>query len=129
MNNVTKEDMKNLPYIIAIDFDGTIVEDRYPEIGELKGDNLDEAKYLQSKGAKVILWTSRDGDKLQEAIDFCRNLGMEFDAVNENLKECQEMFHNDTRKIYANEYWDDKAVGSFSEKYISGYYEKKWKSW
>ena len=119
---VTKEEMMRLPYIIAVDFDGTIVEDAYPKIGELKDFVLQEIKDLQKVGVKIILWTSRDGKELNDAVEFCADNGMIFDAVNENLKECQEMFHNDTRKVYANEYWDDKAVGAYCNNYLGKYF-------
>lgn len=113
--SVSKAQMDRLPYIIAVDFDGTLVEDCFPEIGKIKVDVWERAKQAQSDGAKLILWTSRDHNNLQAAVRFCELNGLKFDAVNENLPECQELFNNDTRKVYANEYWDDKAVPEFSK--------------
>lgn len=112
--NVSKEEMSKLPYIIAIDFDGTLVEDKFPEIGKPIKETWDLARKARDAGAKLILWTSRDGRSLEDAIWFCLDNGLSFDAINENLPECQALFNNDTRKVYANEYWDDKAVGRFS---------------
>lgn len=97
--------------IIAVDFDGTLCENKWPEIGEANLKliwNLTEQK--EKYGAKIILWTCRTGEKLEEAIRFCEERGLRFDAVNENLPEVIEWMGGDTRKIYANEYLDDRAV-------------------
>lgn len=112
--NVSKEQMEELPYIIAIDFDGTLVEDKFPEIGRPIEKTWNKIRLCQEAGVKVILWTSRDHDRLEQAVRFCNEKGLFFDAVNENLPECRALFNNDTRKVYANEYWDDKAVADFS---------------
>lgn len=114
-NKVSKEQMATLPYIIAVDFDGTLVEDKFPEIGKSR-DWVWEALFrAQRKGAKIILWTSRDHERLKDAVEFCLSRDLHFDAINDNLDECKVMFNNDTRKVYANEYWDDKAVPRFCE--------------
>ena len=112
--NVSKEQMDKLPYIVAVDFDGTLVEDKFPEIGKPIEKTWELLRKAQATGAKVILWTSRDNGRLEEAVKFCNERELYFDAVNENLPECQALFNNDTRKIYADEYWDDKAVKRFS---------------
>lgn len=109
-NNVSQEQMATLPYIIAVDFDGTLVEDKFPEIGEPKKDVWMAMWAAQRAGAKIILWTSRDNERLKAAVQFCTERGFHFDAINDNLDECKLMFNNSTRKVYANEYWDDKAV-------------------
>jgi len=96
--------------IIAVDFDGTLAVNRYPNIGEPICDVVDMIKAAQANGAKVILWTCRYDADLQNALDWCHALGLFFDAVNENLPEMIEFFGNDTRKIFATEYWDDRAV-------------------
>lgn len=111
--NVSKEQMSELPYVIAVDFDGTLVTDKFPEIGEPIESTWKAVFECQKAGAKIILWTCRDNERLKEAVNFCNSRGLFFDAVNENLPECQALFNNDTRKIYANEYWDDKAVPAF----------------
>lgn len=111
--SVSKEQMNKLPYIIAVDFDGTLVEDKFPEIGNPIEKNWGLVRKAQEGGAKIILWTSRDNGRLEDAIKFCSERGLHFDAVNENLAECQALFNNDTRKVYANEYWDDKAIPRF----------------
>lgn len=101
----------NLPYIIAVDFDGTLVEDKFPDIGTPRAEIIQAIKAHKSSGTKIILWTCRNGKALHDARMFCKGLGLEFDEVNRNLPEVQKMFGNtDTRKVYANEYWDDKSV-------------------
>lgn len=110
MSTVTKEQMAALPKIVAVDFDGTIVEDKYPEIGEVNEGMLYTLRQLRSSGVELILWTSRDGVQLQQAVEFCERLGLTFAAVNENHPACQALFHNDTRKVYADLYIDDKAI-------------------
>ena len=70
--------------ILAIDFDGTIVEDAYPAIGKAKPFAFETLKMLQKDGHRLILWTYRYGRKLQEAVDFCKENGVEFYAVNKS---------------------------------------------
>ena len=95
---------------IAIDFDGCLCNYAFPEIGAPHWDVIGRAKKEQQNGAGLILWTCREGDLLQEAIDACIMWGLEFDAVNESLPEWIEAYGNAPRKIGASEYWDDHAV-------------------
>ena len=111
--NVSKDQMNELPYIIAVDFDGTLVEDKFPEIGRPIEKTWELMKKAQDAGAKIILWTSRDNERLKAAVEFCTERGLHFDAINDNLDECKVLFNNSTRKVYANEYWDDKAIAGF----------------
>lgn len=103
-------DMSKLPYIIAVDFDGTLCEDAYPEIGKPKQDIIQVIKQCKEEGCKIILWTCRNREQLIHAVDWCMEQGLEFDAVNRNIPEVQELFEGDTRKVYANLYLDDKNV-------------------
>lgn len=96
--------------IIAVDFDGTLCENAWPGIGEPIEPVLMYIKYQQQTGAKIILWTCRVGDKLDAAVAWCRERGIIFDAINENLPEIIRAFGGDCRKIYADEYIDDKNV-------------------
>ena len=98
---------------IAVDFDGTIVEHQYPDIGEEKLFAFDTLKTLQKYHCVLILWTFRTGEKLEEAVDFCKKHGLEFYAVNKNYPE--EVFDENTvsRKIDADVYIDDRNVGGF----------------
>ena len=96
--------------IIAIDFDGTIVTDEYPNIGKPKPEVIEYFRVRKEQGDKFILWSCRTGEKLQEAIDYCRwELNMEFDAVNDNLPEMVEKYGVNCRKVCADEYWDDRS--------------------
>ncbi|GEM_PF-11066 len=97
---------------IAVDFDGTIVEHKYPEIGEPKLFAFETLRALQKKGFRLILWTFRIGKELEEAVEFCRQHGVEFYAVNKNYPE--EVFDETvSRKIDADVYIDDKNLGGF----------------
>ena len=96
--------------IIAVDFDGTICTDAYPEIGEPRWDVINKLKIEKARGAALILWTCRCGMDLFAAIRACYEWGLEFDAVNENLPESKERWGNDPRKIAADIYLDDRAM-------------------
>ena len=99
--------------IVAVDFDGTLCEENWPNIGEPNTNLLQYLLFIQTKGAKLILWTCRCGEKLTEAIEWCKGYGLIFDAVNENLPESVERFGSDSRKIYADLYIDDKSLTPF----------------
>lgn len=97
---------------IAVDFDGTIVENKYPEIGKTKLFAFETLSELQKKGHLLILWTYRSGKKLDEAVNFCRDNGIEFYAVNKNYPE-EKFNENISRKIAADIYIDDRNLGGF----------------
>lgn len=103
-------------YIIAVDFDGTLCEDKYPEIGEPRNDTIEYLKDQQHNGAKIVLWTCRINELLDAAVNWCRDQGLIFDAVNQNVPEIIEEFGGDTRKVFANKYIDDRNVRLPSEK-------------
>ena len=94
--------------IIAVDFDGTLCENKWPEIGEPNRGLIAYLKERQAAGDKLVLWTCRVGKILKNAIDWSAEQGIIFDAVNENLPEIVSSFGTDTRKIFANEYIDDR---------------------
>ena len=96
--------------IIAVDFDGTLCENKWPEIGEAKWNTIQALIAAQAAGARLILWTNRVGARLAEAVEWARNRELEFDAVNENLPEILAAFTTDCRKVYADIYLDDKAA-------------------
>ena len=97
---------------IAVDFDGTIVEHAYPEIGKEMLFAFQTLKELNKLGANLILWTFRTGKELEEAVEFCRKNGVEFYAVNKNYPE--EAFDETvSRKINADIFIDDKNAGGF----------------
>lgn len=96
--------------IIAVDFDGTLCEDRWPYIGNPNKQLITYLRKEHMRGAKIILWTCRAGVYLNEAIDWCEEQGVKIDAVNENLPETLEWFGEEGRKIFAHEYIDDRAL-------------------
>lgn len=94
--------------IIAVDFDGTIVEHKFPKIGpELPG-AIEALKDLQEAGHKVILWSIRDGKTLDEALEFLKGRGFTPDAANKNLVK-----FSDSPKVYADFYIDDRSIPPF----------------
>lgn len=96
--------------IIAVDFDGTLCGNKYPETGKPITTVIEALLNEQKNGAKIILWTCRCGNELKAAVEWCKEHGIVFDAVNDHLPEMKEKFCNNTRKVFANEYWDDRAV-------------------
>lgn len=97
-----------LPTIIAIDFDGTLVENRYPDIGEPIVPVWKAAFHAKAQGNKLILWTSRTGEYLDNAVQFCKDRGLVFDAVNDNIDEVKALGW-DARKVFASMYIDDRV--------------------
>lgn len=97
--------------IIAVDFDGTIVTNRYPEIGEPKEAVISWLREQRKNGARLILWTCRCGGEMAAAVRWCREHGLIFDAVNDNLKDhIKEYRGQNCRKVYADVYLDDKNL-------------------
>lgn len=100
---------------IAIDFDGCLCTEEWPEIGAPNWPVISAAKYEKAHGAALILWTCREGKLLEDAVEACKSWGLEFDAVNSSTPEWIAAWGGDTRKVGATEYWDDRAV-SFTRK-------------
>lgn len=98
------------PTTYAVDFDGTLCENAYPEIGAPNLPLIDKLISRRRLGAKVILWTCREGELLTRAVEFCRCYGLEFDAVNDNTEELKRAYGTNPRKIGADYYIDDKAM-------------------
>ena len=92
--------------LIAVDFDGTISNiNTYPEVGTINEKAIEVLKILQEKGNKIILWTCRNGETLDKALNACKEYGLEFDYVNESPYE------TGSRKIVADIYIDDACLG------------------
>lgn len=101
-------------YTIAIDFDGTLVENAYPKIGKPIIFAFETLKALQEKGHRLILWTYRNGRELDEAVAFCKEKGIEFYAVNKSFPE-EKFDYTQSRKILADWYIDDRNIGGLME--------------
>ena len=95
---------------IAVDFDGTIVEHRYPRIGPEKPFAIQALLQLQREGHRLILFTAREGALLQEAVDFCHERGLDFYAVNSS-EPVNALFPQQTAKVIADIYIDDRNLG------------------
>jgi hypothetical protein len=95
---------------VAIDFDGTIVENAYPQIGKTILFAFETMKKLESEGHRLILWTYREGVKLEEAVDFCLKNGVEFYAINKSYPE-ELLDDSMSRKINADIFIDDRNIG------------------
>ena len=102
--------------IIAVDFDGTIVEHKYPAIGRELPFAIETLRKLQSERHKLILWTVREGVLLEEALSFCRERGLEFYAVNRDYPEEERDRNNHfSRKLKADVFIDDRNLGGLPD--------------
>ena len=127
-------------YTIAVDFDGTIVEDDYPNIGKEKLFAFETLIKLQEKGHRIILWTYRSGKSLDHAIAYCKEKGIQFYAINKSFPE-EEFAAGHSRKISADLFIDDRNIGGLlgwgeiyqlligEEKPNSTHTKKQKKSW
>ena len=101
--------------IIAVDFDGTIVEHKYPEIGNERPFATYTLRKLIEERHRLILWTVRRGKELQEAVDWCKERGVEFYAVNRNFPEETVEPHRGYSKINAELFIDDCNLGGIPD--------------
>ena len=101
---------------IAIDFDGTIVEHRYPEIGKEIPFAVTTLKKLIEEKHKLILWTVREGKLLDEAVEWCRQRGIEFYAINKDYPEEEKEYNKHySRKLKADLFIDDRNIGGLPD--------------
>ena len=107
----------NIPTMnIAVDFDGTIVEHRYPSIGRELPFAIETLKKLTEEGPRLILWTVREGRLLDEAVAFCRERVLEFYAVNRDYPEEEKNRNNHfSRKLKADLWIDDRNLGGLPD--------------
>jgi hypothetical protein len=102
--------------VIAVDFDGTIVKHRYPEIGEELPFATETLRMLAKDHHRLILWSVREGKLLDEAVEWCRQRGVEFWAVNRDYPE--ETSNNNqhfSRKLKADLFIDDRNIGGLPD--------------
>ncbi len=99
--------------VIAVDFDGTVVEHKYPAIGKEMPFAFATLKELQKRGHRLILWTYRHGQTLDEAVEYCRKNGIEFYAVNQSFPEEKFDPTQASRKLDCDMFIDDRNVGGF----------------
>lgn len=101
--------------IIAVDFDGTIVEHKYPYIGREIPFAIDTLKKLKEERHTLILWTVREDKLLEEAVEFCRERGLEFYAINSNYPEEKKSHDHFSRKLKADLFIDDRNLGGLPD--------------
>ncbi len=102
--------------VIAVDFDGTIVEHRYPAIGKEIPFAIEVLKKLQEEQHKLILWSVREGKLLDEALEFCKERGLEFYAVNRDYpEETEDANRHFSRKLKADIFIDDRNLGGLPD--------------
>lgn len=118
--------------IIAVDFDGVLCENQWPEIGSPNMEVMSYIKHEQKKGVKTILWTCRTGSLLEAAINWCEFFDIYFDAINANVQETLDKYRDpetgkcvESRKVTADEYIDDKACTKFNLPYRPFLYSMK----
>ncbi len=95
--------------IFAVDFDGTLCYSNWPELGDPNTVLIDYLKKCKALGHKIILWTCRAGEPLENAVSWCKEQGLIFDAINDNLPEIVALYGNNSRKITCDYYIDDRA--------------------
>lgn len=100
---------------IAVDFDGTIVEHKYPEIGKELPFAIDTLKKLADSGHRIVLWTVREGVLLENAVEYCRKRGLEFYSVNSEYPDESWNHSIGSRKITADIYVDDRNLGGIPD--------------
>lgn len=125
--------------IIAVDFDGILCENRFPEIGNPKYEVISLVRQLIDMGHEVVLWTTRNGEELIAAVDWCGNYGLHFANVNgpapSNREEYRDRYPTESRKIYADIYIDDHNLEYQGEPlnrangWLIDYLKKGLKSW
>lgn len=96
--------------VLGVDFDGTLSFGRWPECGPANVGLIDFLKRRKINGDKLILWTCREGAELEEAVRWCDDQGVVFDAINDNLPETVDKFGCNSRKISCDLYIDDKSI-------------------
>ncbi|MDY3062581.1 MAG: hypothetical protein SOW56_00935 [Bacteroidaceae bacterium] len=101
--------------LIAVDFDGTIVEHRYPKIGKEIPFAIQTLKQLIQDGHRLILWTIRHGESLQAAVDWCKERGVEFYAINRDYAEQEDAQGDRSPKVKCDMYIDDRNVGGLPD--------------
>lgn len=101
--------------IIAVDFDGTVVKHRYPAIGEEIPFATDTLRLLAEERHKLILWTVREGKLLDDAVEWCRERGVEFYAINRDYPEETGVEKGSSRKVKADLFIDDRSLGGLPD--------------
>ena len=97
--------------IIAIDFDGTLHTGKWPAIGLPAPYAVEMMQKLKADGHYLIIWTCREGERQTEMVNWLMDKQIPFDRINDNVSVQMELYGNNSRKVYAHLYVDDKQVG------------------
>ena len=115
----------NKPIIVAVDFDGVLCVNRFPEIGPPQYEVISLVRQLIDAGCEVVLWTTRSGEELTAAVDWCGDRGLHFSNVNgpapSNAAEYEDKYPTQSRKIYADVYIDDHNLEYVGAGRYAGY--------
>ena len=105
-------------YFYGVDFDGTLCENAYPNIGEPKHNVIKYVKMLKARGNPIGLWTCREGQELDDAVEWSKNQGIIFDTINANLPERIKKWGSDCRKVGYDYIIDDKNISIEDIEYV-----------
>lgn len=105
--------MIKLPFTVVVDFDGVIVEEAYPKIGEPVFAAIESIQTLYNMGAKIIIWTCREKIPAWQAIKYIKKNRIPFHAFNDNIQERVDFYGAESRKVSGDIYVDDKNLGGF----------------
>ena len=110
--------------IIAVDFDGILCENKFPEIGSPNYEMISMIRQLIDNGHEVVLWTTRNGQELEAATNWCEDYGLHFCNINgpapSNAAEYKDKYPTESRKVYADIYVDDHNA-EFLRSPMNGY--------
>lgn len=109
------------PTILAIDFDGTIAHASYPELGDPKPNAVEVIRKLKEEGCYIIIWTCREGQHLHWIAAYCDLHGIPYDSINEQHPDIFNFYKNNTRKVLADIYLDDRNLGGIPEDWLAIY--------
>jgi hypothetical protein len=101
--------------VIAIDFDDTIAYSNYPDILGIKPNAAEVIGKMHNEGNDIIVWTCRLGEPLEMAEAFLKENKILHHTVNKHIQRIMDKYGNDTRKIYADVYIDDKNLGGIPD--------------
>lgn len=107
---------------LAIDFDGTIVENDFPEVGKLRKNVIPVMNRLHREGYKIVINTCRTGPHEDDARMCLINNGIPFDTLNENTAESIAQYPEESRKLSADLYIDDRNLGGIPDDWEEIYY-------
>lgn len=96
--------------VFGVDFDGTLSFGQWPGCGPANEGLISFLIKRKENGDRLILWTCREGEELERAIEWCNSLGLFFDAVNDNLPDIVEKYGCNSRKISCDFYIDDRSL-------------------